>query len=137
MHKPTSRSLQLCWWLLSGTIVCVSLVPHSKFPSNPLWGYFNWYWAHFLVYVAVSILPLLAWRPRTGFLIALGGGALSAGLEIFRGLVWEGSVRFEDIAINMLGVAAGILLGLNILTLRSRTDTINGRTADGSHSSVL
>lgn len=137
MLKQINRRLQLYWWLLAGTIVIASFVPRTCL-SIGLWGtYFNWPWVHFLVYLAVSILPVLAWRIRTGLAVTLGLAVASLGLEILRGLLLYRSVRVEDIVVNGFGIAAGALLGLNILTLRSRASQVEQPGADVSSSSSL
>lgn len=137
MLKHTNRRLQLYWWMLAGTIAIASLVPHVYLPNNILGTYLNWPWIHFLVYLAVAILPVIAWRLRVGLAICLGMTIASVGLEVLRGLVLYHSVRVQDIVVNLLGVAAGSLLGLNILTLRSRSSQVDHSGADVSGSSSL
>jgi glycopeptide antibiotics resistance protein len=137
MLKLSSRRLQIYWWLLAGTIVLLSLLPHPAIPSTPLGAYLNSYWAHFLVYLAVSVLPVLAWPRKTGLMISLGVAVISVGLEILRGLFIYRSFHVEDIIVNLFGVAAGILLGWNILTLRSRMSQVDGSGASSSHSDLL
>jgi uncharacterized membrane protein YhaH (DUF805 family) len=137
MLKHTNRRLKFYWWLLAGSIVIASLMPHINIPNHPIGRHFSWPWVHFLVYLAVSILPVLAWRLRRGLAISLGMAVASVGLEILRGLVLYGSMRVQDIAVNLLGVAAGSLLGLNILTLRSHASRVNHPGADVSQTSLL
>jgi glycopeptide antibiotics resistance protein len=137
MLKHTNRRLQLYWWLMAGTVVIASLLPHANLSKNLLGAYFNWPWVHFLVYLGVSILPVLAWRLRTGLAMSLGMAVASVGLEILRGLVLYRSIRVQDIIVNLLGVAAGTLLGLNILTLRSGDSQVDPPGADVSRSSPL
>jgi hypothetical protein len=134
MLKPTNRRLQLCWLLLAGTIGIASLLPHAKIAQG---AYFNWPWIHFLVYLAVSILPVLAWRFRTGLAISIGTAVFSVGLEILRGLTLYRSIRFQDIVVNLFGVIAGSLLGLNILTLRTRTRPVDHGEAEVSGTRLL
>jgi hypothetical protein len=90
--------------------------------SNILDAYFNGHWVHFLAYGVVSFLPMLAWRRNTGVAIAMGMAVLGTGLEILSAILDARSPDIQYIVINALGIAAGILLGLNILTLRSRTN---------------
>jgi hypothetical protein len=136
MLKHTNRRLQLYWWLLTGTIAVASLVPHDYLPNSILGSDLNWPWIHFLVYLAVAILPVLAWRLRSGLAICLGMAGASVGLEILRGLVLYRSIRVQDIVVNLLGVAAGSLLGLNIRTLRSRTSPADSPGVDPSGADV-
>jgi|SRR5271165_2464558 len=120
MLKLTSSRLQLLWVLLVGTIVLASLLPYLGIHANFFDAYFNGHWVHFLAYVAASFLPMLAWRRNTGLALSMGMVVLGTGLEIVRAIVEVRSPDIQYIVINVLGIAAGILLGLNILTLRSR-----------------
>jgi len=120
MLKRTSFRLRLLWGLLVGMTVLASLLPLSGIQANILDSNFNGHWAHFLAYAAVSFLPLLAWRRNTGIAISVGMAVLGAGLEIVCAIVEVRSPDTQYIVINALGIVAGILLGLNILALRSR-----------------
>jgi hypothetical protein len=120
MPKLTSSRLQQLWGLLVGTIVLVSLLPCLGIHTDLLGAYLNGHWVRFSAYVAVSFLPVVAWRRNRGVAISMGMAALGTGLEIVCAIVEVRAPEIQYIAINALGVAAGILLGLNILTLRSR-----------------
>jgi hypothetical protein len=120
MLKPTSSRLQLLWGLLVAAIVLGALLPYLGVHANILSVYFNAHWLHFLVYTAVSFLPLFAWRRNAGLALSIGMAVPATGLEIARAVVEARSPNIEHIVINTLGIAAGILLGLNVLTLRSR-----------------
>jgi glycopeptide antibiotics resistance protein len=137
MLKPISRRLQLSWFLVAGTVLFLSLLPGPIFSTYSLRAYVNLYWVRFLIYLLVSTFPVFAWRLRTGLFLSLGLGAVSAGLEVFRGSFLYRSVRFEDIVVNFLGITAGILLAVNIQTLRTRTNPVDGREVDESHSNLL
>jgi hypothetical protein len=131
MFKLTSHRLRVYWFLLVGVIAVVFLLPDQDIQSNLLWGYFDRHWVHFLAYAAVSILPLLAWQRRPALVLSLGVAGLSAMLEIIHGIVTDKSASLEGIVVNLLGVIAGALLGLNILALRSRTRPRERTLADG------
>lgn len=120
MLKLTDTRLQLLWGLLVGATVLGSLLPYLGIHSNILSAYLNPHWLHFLVYTAVSFLPLIAWRRNTGLVLSMGMAVPATGLEIARAVAEVRSPNIEHIVINTLGIAAGILLGLNIVTLRSR-----------------
>lgn len=120
MLKLTSSRLQLFWGLLVGAIAFAPLLPRVGIHTDIFDAYFNGHWVHFLAYAAVSFLPLLAWRRNTALILSMGMAVLGTGLEIARAIVEVRSPDIQYIVINALGVAAGILLGLNILTRRSR-----------------
>ena len=125
MLKLTSSRLKQLWGLLVATIVLAALLPYLGIHTDIFDVFFNGHWVHFLAYVAVSFLPLLAWRRSTGVAISLGMAVLGTGLEIVRAIVEVRTPDIQYIVINALGIAAGILLGLNILTLRSRRSPAN------------
>ena len=79
-------------------------------------------WLHFLIYAAAAAIPLLVWKRRIGLLLAVAIGVT--------GLI------LSDRVINLFGVAAGTLLALNILTLRSSSKPPSDVSADHSHSSL-
>jgi hypothetical protein len=137
MLKHVNQRLQFFWCLLAAAIVIASLLPHFNIAKNLLGVNLNWPWVHFMAYLGVSILPVMAWKFRIGLTVSLGGALTSLGLEILRGHLLYGSVRTQDIVFNLLGVAAGILLGLNILTLRSHSGHVGSPGADVSRSSSL
>ncbi|MGA9673644.1 MAG: hypothetical protein WBQ94_30915 [Terracidiphilus sp.] len=120
MLKPTNFRLRLLWGLLVGAILLGALLPYLGIHTNILSVYLNPHWLHFLVYLVVSFLPLFAWRRNTGLVLSMGMALPATGLEIIRAVVEARSANIEHMVINMLGIAAGILLGINILTLQSR-----------------
>ncbi len=120
MLKPTSSRLQQLWGLLVGAIVLLSLLPFLGIDTDVFNIYINGHWVHFLAYGAASFVSLLAWRRNTGVALSMGMAVLGSGLEIVRAIAEVRSPDIQYIVINALGAVAGILLGLNILTLRSR-----------------
>jgi hypothetical protein len=120
MLKLTSVRLQLLWGILVGTIVLWSLLPYWGNQPRIVGTYFNRDWVHFLAYGVVSILPVLSWGRKTGLSLSIGVAVLATGLELARALVEARSLDVRYIVINILGIAAGMLLALNILTIRSR-----------------
>jgi hypothetical protein len=120
MLTPTSSRLQLLWGLLLGTIALASLLPCLGIHTDIFDAYFNGHWVHFLAYAAVSFLPLLAWGRNKALALSMGTAAVGAGLEIVCAIAEARSPDIQYIVINALGVIAGALLGLNILTRRSR-----------------
>ena len=119
MLNPNSFYLRLAWYILIGSIAFVSLMPGVSLHHPFISVYINGDWICFLAFTAVAALPLLAWRLRTGIALSLGTAILSVGLQVLRGLISRHATDLQGIAINMLGITAGILLALNIRKLRS------------------
>jgi len=112
--------MQQLWGVLLVLIILASFSPFPGIHFNSFDSYFNGHWVHFLAYAAVSFLPLLAWRRNTGVVLCAGMAVIGTGLEIANAIVQGRSPDIQYIVINALGIVAGMLLGLNILTLRSR-----------------
>jgi hypothetical protein len=106
--------LRLIWWLLTGAIVITSLVPGVTLHDPRLTAYINTDWAHFLAYAAAGAVTLLAWRLRTGLAISSGLALLSFALQLLRGLASGQGMDVEGAVTNLLGLAAGVLIGLHI-----------------------
>jgi hypothetical protein len=119
MHKLISFQWRILWYVLTSAIVCVTLIPAVSFHNSILVAIFSTDWTHFLAYAFVATLPMLAWERRTGIAICFGLAMLSVGLQALRGLISGGPIDLDGTVVNLLGITAGILLSLNILTLRS------------------
>ena len=121
MKMQTKSYWQVSWCVLIAVIALASLFSGEIMHKPPLNAYIDSGWAHFFAYMAAAALPLLAWKRRVGIAVALGVAVLSVLLQILRGLVAGHVVDFDATVINLLGIAAGILLGFNIIAHRSRS----------------
>ncbi len=131
MLMRISLRIRLSWCALITIIAVASLLPRDRFYVYVLFfarGFGN-SWAHFFAYMGASCLPLLAWRFRLAFVICFGVTILSVGLELLHALVSGDAFDFYNAVTNILGVAAGVLLGLNLLMLHTEV-------ADHSDSNV-
>ena len=77
-------------------------------------------WVHFLVYALAATLCLLAWRSPRPLVIAWSLFALSVVLQILHNYKLGRHIDVSTICVNLLGIAAGVLLGFNLRTLRSQ-----------------
>ncbi len=121
MLMRINSRLRLFWLLLTGSLAIASLVPGATLLDLHLSGFINRDWAHFLAYAAVSAIALLAWKLRTGMAISVWMAMLSFGLQVLRGLASGRGTDVEGAVINLLGIAAGILIGLHIHKFDLRT----------------
>ena len=120
MPKLTNFRWQILWSLLLSTTVAGSLLPCFGIHSNIFSLYLNENWVHFLAYAALSYIPMLTWKRKTALAIGTGEGFIGAALEVVRAIAGAHPLNIQYIVINLLGIGAGILLGLNILTRQSR-----------------
>jgi len=121
MLKLTSSRLQQYWGLLVAGIAVTSLLPCVGIRTDGAEAYVNGHWVRFIAYGAASFLAMLAWKRWNALAISAAVAVLSTGLEIARASAKAQPPDTQFIVINGLAVAAGILLGLNILARRSRT----------------
>ena len=117
----TKMRLRIFWFMLMGAVALASLWLGPNEKISPLGAIVGHKWAHFLIYVAVASIALLAWKKLTGLLLAVGAAVLSICLQIIRGMITGFTTDTRALVINLLGIAAGVLLGLNILTLQSKS----------------
>jgi len=134
MKMRTNSYWQLSWCVLIAAIAVASLFSGEIMHKPPLNAYIDSGWAHFFAYMAAAALPLLAWKRRTGIAISLGVAILSVVFQILRGLVAGRVFDFDATVINLFGIAAGILLGFNLITHRSRSKEQLASTAERSSS---
>jgi hypothetical protein len=106
--------------VLIGAILFLSFLPCASLHRPLLNAYINGDWAHFPAHTAAAAVPLLAWRSRRAFALSLGVAVMLVGLQVLCGLISRQPTDLHGTVVNLLGIAAGILLGFNILKLRSR-----------------
>jgi hypothetical protein len=112
--------LRGAWFTLIVAIALVSLLPRTASYLPILGPYLDRGWAHFMVYGCAATLCMLAWRSRTALFLASGLFLLSVGTQFLHSFKVGLDPDSFSIVVNMFGIAAGILLGLNLVTLRSR-----------------
>ena len=128
----TNSRLKIGLYVLIAVIATASLWPGANLHASPLGAYIGHGWAHFLLYAAAASLALLGWKHRTGLAVSLGIAILSVGLQILRGMLGGCPTDIRALVTNLLGIAAGALLGLNILILSSSSRQQSTADADGS-----
>jgi hypothetical protein len=112
--------LRASWFSLIAAIALLSLLPRSSSLLPLLGPYLDRGWAHFLVYACAATLCMLAWKSRTAMFLVSGLFLLSVGLQLLHNFsIGIGADSFA-IIVNLFGTAAGVLLGLNLHTLRIR-----------------
>jgi hypothetical protein len=133
MLMRISSHLRLCWLVFIGVIALGCLLPRASLHDPFLRAYVDSGWVHFLAYAAAATLSLLAWTRRTGIVLSFGLVISSVCLQILRAQASGQVIDYYGTVINILGITAGILLGLNILTLRSRAKQAPPAQAGRSH----
>lgn len=111
-----ANKLRSCyaWSVLVGGIMFMSLLPCRSWLYQVLSAYYASDWTRFLVYAAAASIPCAAWRTKRRMLYALLVVILSIVTEVLRAMASGPSVHPELIPADLLGMAAGVLLGLNL-----------------------
>ena len=120
MKVPTKFQLRIVLLALIGAVAVIWLFPFTGTRLAQYESLIDRGWLHFLVFAVIAAINMLAWRQPVSFMTAFGLFAISVGLQLIHNArTGIGVDRFALIA-NLLGILAGVLLGLNIATLKSR-----------------
>ena len=114
MPMVTNSQLRLSWLVVTGSIAVVTIVPSATLHDGLLDLYINSDWLRFAAYAAAGAIPIVAWRKSTGIAVALSVAILSINLQFLRGITHGQGLDMQGTVINLLGIAAGILIGLHI-----------------------
>jgi hypothetical protein len=136
MPLLTRSRLRLTWYLLCSGVIVTSLLPGIRLNDLHFASEVNSNWVHFLVYLVIAALPVLAWTFRVGIVISFGVALFSVVSQFLHGFVSGRVIDSHSAVINLLGTASGVLLGLNIVALRTRTRERTTSNADRPQSSI-
>src|SRR5215468_807584 len=106
MPKLTRRHLRLVWYLLATLVAVLSLLINPGIQGTVLRVYVGRYWIHFLGYLALSVLPVVAWPRRTGLPLSLLLFPASIAIELARARVTAQPADTQGILVNALGILA-------------------------------
>jgi len=121
MRIPISSRLRFIWFTLIAVMVVASMLPRDGVFAAIRASYDRG-WMHFLVYAVLAALAMFAWKSKTAILSSLGLFAFSVGLHMCH-LFFNGrAIDYFGLIVDLLGIVAGILLGINIMVLRSRVN---------------
>ena len=106
--------LRCVWAALVVGALLISFFGNVLFTSAPANR-----WLHFLVYAAVTSIPCAVWRTKSAvvFSLAIVGCSVMSGTGVAM-WNWHG-VRVESTVSDFFGIAAGVLLGLNLRLSRN------------------
>ena len=113
----SNTRLRYLWCVLAGGILLYSLLPGSSWIYRMIATYDSNRWVHFVAYCAVAALPVAVCRRRPKLILALLIAAVCIALELVQVYISRPIVRPQNVAADLFGLAAGILLGSNIRKL--------------------
>jgi len=113
------------WCVLMSGLILITVLPDSAALHNLVAGFDSNRWAHFISYTAVITIPVALWRRRIGVILSLLPVLLAMALEFLPIHVQGEMAHTQSIPADLFGIAAGILLGLNIRAMRRSAKAIN------------
>jgi hypothetical protein len=120
-----NRLLYLWCLMVIGGIVSASISNSGQPLYQPLVIYGSNRWVHFVAYALILAIPIGVWQRKSSMLLSFVPAFIGIALELFRaGYPWSTSIA-QTIPADFFGLAAGILLGLNIRTLRHSAASLN------------
>jgi putative effector of murein hydrolase len=115
-------------------LVCALFLSSSLHSARSAYEYIAPYdssrWIHFLVYAVVVALPVGTWHRRESVFLSFVPPILSIVLEALQAGFPLSLLRTQTIPADLFGLAAGILLGLNIRTIRNAARPLNRAELD-------
>jgi len=120
------------WCVLVGGILLVSILPAGSWIYRSIAGFDSNRWVHFLAYALAASIPVAAWKRRKNILLSLIPVLMSTALEAVQAAISEPIVRTQNVPADLFGIAAGILLGLNIRTMHKTAKSTVGVDSDAS-----
>ena len=121
----TKRRFFYLWCLLTGGIVFVSFLPGNSRIYHAIAGYDSNRWVHFLAYALAAAIPVASTRRRAIVLLSFLPAMTSIVLEVLKAQSSGPFPRSQNIAADLFGAAAGILLGLNLRMMRHATRSLD------------
>jgi len=132
----TNNRLLYLWCALTGGIVLVSILLGSSWIYSLIAAYDSNRWVHFFAYASVAAIPIAAWKRRITMAYSLVPPLLSIAIASSHVYFPGPVVRVENIPADIFGIAAGILLGLNIRMMRRSAKSLENSGSDRSHSTM-
>jgi VanZ family protein len=112
--------MKLAFFTVSAGIVVLSVIPGYNGVIPDKWG-------HFLGYGMCASLALFAWERRRSAMLAVAlVAALGVLLELAHRYIPGRTVEPWDVLANLMGIGAGLLLGMNLRLMLAPTKTASG-----------
>jgi hypothetical protein len=130
----TNNRLFYLWCVLTVGIVLISILPGSSGIYHFLAAYDSNRWAHFLEYAALAAIPVAAWKRKASMLFSLILAIVCIALELRQTYIPGSMIHGKNVPADLFGIAAGVLLALNIRVMRNSAKSFDNLHADSSHS---
>jgi VanZ family protein len=107
------------WFALLGSALVLSNLPTSGAPFDSIAILSTNHWFHFLLYAAIVAIPVTFWRRKYRFMLSLVTVLVVIALGSLQTFIPGHANRSQNAMPDLFGVAAGVLLGLNLRMLRA------------------
>jgi putative effector of murein hydrolase len=111
--------VRVVWCLLLGAALILSNLPATGWPYQTITEYASNHWFHFLLYAAIVAVPVTLWKRKYRFMLSLVAVLLVIALGSLQAFIPGHQNRSQNAMPDLFGVAAGVLLGLNLRMLHS------------------
>lgn len=116
------------WCFLVCFILVVAILHYGHVESGALHSFDSSRWVHFLIYAAVVVLPVGVWhRGAPQVFLSIAPLFIAISMDCLASDPMFAAVRPQTIPAEIFGVAAGILLGLNLRVMRKARDPIKAQ----------
>ena len=106
------------WCSLLGAALILSNLPAEGWPYEEIAYYASNHWFHFLLYAAIVAIPVTMWKRKYRFMLSLVAVLLVIALGSLQTFIPGHWNRSQNAMPDLFGVAAGVLLGLNLRMIR-------------------
>ena len=110
--------LRVIWCSLLGAALILSNLPAEGWPYGEITYYASNHWFHFLLYAAIVAIPVTMWKRKYRFMLSLVAVLLVIALGSLQTFIPGHGNRSQNAMPDLFGVAAGVLLGLNLRMIR-------------------
>jgi 4-amino-4-deoxy-L-arabinose transferase-like glycosyltransferase len=116
-----SKSWQLSatWLTLICSILVVTNLPGRSWLYQVMFPYNYNRWLHFIAYATIAAIPVVAWRRWSIVLASVVAALLVVALGSLQTFLPNHMDRPQPALPDLFGIAAGILLGLNLRMMRA------------------
>ena len=124
------------WCMLISVIFLTSILPGGSSAYQVIAAYDANRWLHFLAYAAVATIPIALWKPRSNVMLAFLPPVISIALELLQAHLSGPAIRAQNAPADFFGLAAGVLLGLNIRVMRNSSRSLDHESSNPSSSEM-
>jgi hypothetical protein len=115
---PNRILVRATWCTMLGAALILSNLPAEGWPYEAINQYTSNHWFHFLLYAAIMAIPVTVWKRKYRFMLSLVAVLLVIALGSLQTFVPGHGNRSQNAMPDLFGVAAGVLLGLNLRMIR-------------------